>query len=402
MRLPRVFQPLRHRDFRLLWIGQTVSTLGNFIYGVALPFQILALGGDALQLGIGSSISFGAMVVSLLLAGALVDRLPRRRVLLASDFASTIVTGIVAVLGLNGSLRIEHLYVASAFFGVAFSFVGPATTALIPELIPEVVLVPGNAMRGLSRQVAMVSGPVIGGAIVAFFGPPVAFALNALSFVVSFIAVLLVRARSRAMPIPVPFLRQIRDGLSFTFSVPWLWITIFLWAFINLAESGPFIVALPFLARDVLGGDARTYGSIVAALGVGEVLGTFTISQLHVRKVGLAIYGWAMLSAASYIVWGLVPVLPVILVCAAVRGVCFVGFGILWESALQRHVPRELLGRVASIDWFGGTLLGPLAPVIFAAIVETYGPAESFLIGGVACLVLLIPPLFIRSIRDLE
>ena len=402
MRLPAVLIPLRHRDFRLLWAGQTVSILGNFIYGVAVPFQILALGGTALQLGIGASITSAAMILSLLVAGATVDRLPRRRVILFSDIASGVVTTVIAVLGMTGALRIEHLYIASAFFGVAFSFVGPAITAIIPELIPEDVLVPGNAVRGLSRQIAMVSGPVVGGAIVAFSGPPMAFAIDALTFFFSFAMVLLVAARPREMTVALPFVRQIRDGLAFTFSVPWLWITIFLWALINMVESGPFVVALPLLVRDVLLGDARTYGAIVAAMGAGEVIGTFTISQWKVRRVGIAIYAWAIVGAVAQIILGIFPAVGVIALMFAVRGLSFVGFGVLWESALQRHVPREMLGRVASIDWFGAVLMGPVAPVVFAEIVVRVGPAASFVIGGAAAIALLVPALALRSIRELE
>lgn len=402
MRLPAVLVPLRHRDFRLLWAGQTVSVLGNFIFAVAVPFEILALGGDAVQLGIFAAVASGAMLLSLLVAGATIDRVSRRRVILLSDLSSGVLMTIVAVLGFAGSLRIEHLYVAAALFGVTFAFVGPAITAIIPELIPEDVLVPGNAVRGMSRQIAQMGGPVIGGAIVAFAGPPWAFALNALSFFVSFGAVWLVRGRTRQEAIAVPFLRQIRDGLAFVFSVPWLWITIFLWAFVNMAQSGPFVVALPLLVHDVLLGDARTYGAIVAATGVGELVGTFTISQLRVRRVGPAIYGWAIVDAATFVVVGLVPLLQVIMVMFAIRGVAGVGFGVLWESAVQRHVPREMLGRVASIDWFGGVLMGPVAPLVFAAIVEEVGPAASFLIGGVSAILMLVPALALRSIRELD
>lgn len=394
--------PLRHRDFRLLWAGQTVSIFGNFIYGVALPFQILGLGGSALQLGIGASIASGAMILSLLVAGAVVDRLPRRRVILVSDLISGIVTTVVAVLGFTGTLRIEHLYVASAFFGVAFSFVGPAISAIIPELIPDEVLVPGNAVQGLSRQIAQVGGPIVGGAIVALSGPPMAFALDALTFFFSFVAVLLVARRPREEQVAMPFLRQIRDGLTFTFSIPWLWITIFLWAFINMANSGPFVVALPLLVRDVLLGDARTYGAIIAAMGAGEVIGTFTISQMRVRRVGIAIYGWAIIAAIASTLLGLLPLLPVILAMFAIRGLSIVGFGVLWQSALQRHVPRQMLGRVVSIDWFGAVLMGPVAPVVFVGIVDAVGPAGSFVVGGIASIVLLVPPLAIRSIRELE
>ncbi|HEY6959995.1 MAG TPA: MFS transporter [Candidatus Limnocylindria bacterium] len=402
MRLPAVLVPLRHRDFRLLWAGQTVSIFGNFIYGVALPFQILALGGSALQLGIGASIASGAMILSLLVAGALVDRLPRRRVILVSDLVSGIVTTVIAVLGITGTLRIEHLYVASAFFGVAFSFVGPAISAIIPELIPADVLVPGNAVQGLSRQIAQVGGPVVGGAVVALSGAPMAFALDAFTFFFSFAAVLLVARRPLEERVAVPLLRQIRDGLVFTFGVPWLWITIFLWAFINMANSGPFVVALPLLVRDVLFGDARTYGAIIAAMGAGEVIGTFTISQMRVRRVGVAIYAWAIVAAVASVLLGLLPLFPVILVMFAIRGLSIVGFGVLWQSALQRHVPREMLGRVVSIDWFGAVLMGPVAPVVFVGVVDAVGPAASFVVGGVASIVLLLPPLAVRSIRELE
>jgi MFS family permease len=400
--VPSVLEPLRHRDFRLLWIGQTISVLGNFIYSVALPFQILALGGGALQLGIGASIATGTMVLVLLISGALVDRVPRRRIILVSDFASGCAMTIVALLGLTGQLRIEHLYAAAVVFGAGFAFLGPAITAIIPELVPADVLQSGNAVRGLSRQLAQAGGPIVGGAIVALAGAPAAFAVNAVSFFVSFGALFLARPPRREPPPPAPFFRQIRDGLSFTFSVPWLWITIFLWSFVNFAESGPFIVALPLLVRDVLAGDARMYGAIVAALGAGEILGTFVVAQLRVRRVGLVIYAWALLSAVVSITWGLVPLLPVILVCAAIRGVSIVGFSVLWETSLQRHVPRELLGRVSSIDWFGGVLLVPVAPVVFAVIVEQTGPAASFVIGGSAAFLFILSGLAVRRIRELE
>jgi MFS family permease len=104
MKLPTILEPLRHRDFRLLWTGQTVSRFGNFIYFVALPFQILALGGSPVQLGLSAAISTGAMVTFLLVGGAIVDRLPRRRIILASDFASGCVVAAISVLGLIGLL----------------------------------------------------------------------------------------------------------------------------------------------------------------------------------------------------------------------------------------------------------------------------------------------------------
>jgi MFS family permease len=184
--LPRVLEPLRHRDFRLLWTGQTVSSLGNSLNFVAIPFQILALGGGAVELGLTAAIGSATTLVALLFSGAIVDRLPRRTVILTSDLASGFVVSIVALLGFAGALRIEHLYAASAIFGITSAFFGPAMTAIIPELVPPDILQAGNAVRGLSRQLGRLGGPVLGGVIVAVAGPPIAFALDAASFFLSF------------------------------------------------------------------------------------------------------------------------------------------------------------------------------------------------------------------------
>ena len=173
MRL-RILEPLRHRDFRLLWIGQSVSQIGNALYYVALPFQILALGGNPLQLGLGFTIFATAQLLVILFGGAIVDRLPRRRVILASDFSSGVIVGVIAVLGMTGHLQIAHLYVAAALFGVAFSFETPAMNAIMPELVPKDVLTAGNSLRGLAGQAGRVLGPLLGGLLVAKSGPPAA------------------------------------------------------------------------------------------------------------------------------------------------------------------------------------------------------------------------------------
>src|SRR5260370_6062700 len=181
-----MLRPLFHRDFRLLWLGQSVSMFGNALYGIALPFQIIELGGTSAQLGTGFAIFFAAQLIVSLFGGAIVDRVPRRNVILASDITSGAVVGAVATLGILGVLRIPHLYIASAFFGVASSFYAPAMTAILPELIPHDGLVAGNSLRSLAGPSARVLGPVLGGLLVTKSGPPVAFALDSGTFVFSF------------------------------------------------------------------------------------------------------------------------------------------------------------------------------------------------------------------------
>jgi MFS family permease len=182
VRLPRVVEPLRHRDFRLLWTGQTLTLLGSFVSNIAYPFQVLQLGGSAIELGTLVSAYTGASLIFLLIGGAVADRVPRRTLIVVTELGSGVIVGIVALLGFAGALQIWHLYVTYALFGAASAFSVPALGAIIPELVPEDILIAGNAVQGLSRQGARVGGPIVGGLLVAAAGPPAAFAFDALSF----------------------------------------------------------------------------------------------------------------------------------------------------------------------------------------------------------------------------
>lgn len=401
MRPPRILQPLRHRDFRLLWSGQTLTLLGSFVSNVAYPFQLLRLGGSAIELGTLVSVYTAANLVFLLLGGAVADRVPRRTLIVLTELGSGVVVGTIALLGFAGALQIWHLYVSMLLFGASTAFSVPALGAMIPELVPEEILVSGNALRGLSRQLARMAGPVIGGLIVALAGPPLAFAFDALTFFGSAAAVALTRARPVAGAGTASVFADIREGFRFVFSVEWLWVTIFGWSLISAAFVGAFVVGLPLLVTIVLGLGAAAYGLISAAMGVGEAVGAALIGQARVRRTGLVMYLFGTLGGVALLVYGLVPTVAGALAAGALVGFSFVCFGVLWESALQRHVPRRLLGRVTSVDWFGGTLLAPVAPLAAALIVDTYGPPTLFIAAGSIAIALTLLGLALPSIRRL-
>jgi DHA3 family tetracycline resistance protein-like MFS transporter len=403
MKLPRVLEPLRHRDFRLLWSGQTLTLLGSFVSQVAYPFQILQLGGSAIELGALASVYTLSNLVFLLLGGAIADRMPRRTLIIITELASGLIAGAVSLLGFAGALEIWQLYVAVALFGAATSFSAPALGALIPELVPEDILVPGNAIRGLSRQASRTGGPIIGGILVATAGPPAAFAFDALTFIVSALAVMFIRARSVFAPkTPTSIFADIREGFGFVFATQWLWVTIFGWSLINAGFIGAFVVGLPLLVTETLRAGSIAFGLITAAIGVGEALGAALVGQLRIRRAGVAIYLFAVVGGIGLLVYGLVPTLPGALLGGVLVGFSFVCLGVLWESALQRHVPRQMLGRVTSVDWFGGTLLGPIAPIAAALISQAYGPPALFIAAGSIAIVLTLLALLLPSIRQLE
>jgi MFS family permease len=398
-----MLEPLRHRDFRLLWIGQSVSMLGNGIYSVALPFQILQLGGTPLQLGTGFTFFSVAQLLTLLFGGALVDRLPRRRVILLTDLASAVVVGAIAVLGLARHLTILDLYIGSAFFGAAFSFYMPAMSAVMPELIPRDILVPGNALRSLSGQSARVLGPLLGGLIVTAAGSPVGFAIDAASFAISFVVFVFSRPPAHEPPVPKPLLDDIREGLAFTFSVPWLWVSIMGFAITNSFFFGGFTVAQPILVLKVLKGGAAMFGFIGAAAGLGEIAGTLLVGNLRVRRLGVGVYVFSGLLGVAFAGYGIAPFLPVVLVAAFAFAFCIVISNTLWEAALQKHVPRQLMGRVNSVDNFGSYLIAPVAPIAAGAVVARAGPSVIYLVGGALAFVYWMSALaVVRAARELE
>ena len=194
-----------------------------------------------------------------------------------------------------------------------------------------------------------------------------------------------------------------REGLAFTFSIQWIWLTIIGFGFVNGFYFAAFTVALPLLVLNVLHGTAATFGLIGAAGGVGELIGGLMVGNMRVRRVGLAIYATQALLGLSVLGYGIVPLLSVVLVASTLFGWSIVVSNTLWESAIQKHVPVDLIGRVTSIDYFGSFLVGPVAPIAAAAVIPLIGLAGIFVIGGaIACLFSIAAPALSRSIRNLE
>ena len=401
-RWPRLLRPLRHRDFRLLWTGQTVSSFGNAVQSVALPFQLLALGATPLQLGIAVAISTATSVALLLVGGAIADRVPRRTLIVASDLFGGCIVAVLALLSWSAQLRIEHVYVASFALGAAQAFLRPAYNAIIADLVPGEILRAGNAVRLLGRSLASIAGPAVGGLAVAFAGPALAFGINALTFFFSF-ATLMLANPPRRVPAPsASLVRDVREGFGYVFSMRWLWTTTLYFMAVNVAFAGQAGVMTPLLVRDTLGGSAETFGLITSAYGVGTILASIVIAQLVIRRPGRPMFAFEVLACASVIAIGLVPSVPAVAIFMALTGVGLASSTVIWEAMLLRHVPERMLGRVSSIDLLGNSLVNPVGPIAAAALVGSVGPAGSFVIAGAYALALALIGFVASPLRHID
>lgn len=388
VRWPRLLLPLRHRDFRLLWTGQTVSSFGNNVHSVAMPFQLLALGATPVQLGIAVAINFATSIMFLLVGGAIADRLPRRTLIVASDLVGGCVVAVVALLSATGQLRIEYVYVLSFALGAADAFLRPAYNAIIADLVPRDILRAGNAARLLGRSLARIAGPTLGGLAVVIAGPALAFGINALTFFFSLATLLLARPPRRLSAPPASLFRDVREGLGYVFSVRWLWTTTVYFMAVNVAFAGQSGVMTPLLVRDVLLGNAETYGVINSAYGVGTILASIVIAQLAIRRPGRLMFGFEVFACVATLAIGLIPSVPAVVVLMALVGVGLASSTVIWEALLQRHVPERMLGRVSSIDLLGNSLINPIGPIAAAALVGSIGPANTFVVAGAYALAL--------------
>jgi MFS family permease len=382
--------------------GQTVSSFGNSISNIAVPFQLFALGASPLQLGIAVAIETATSVAFLLLGGAIADRLQRRTLILASDALGGAVVAMMALLSATGQLRVDHVYVAAVGLGAADAFLAPAYSAIIAELVPADILRAGNAARLLSRSLARVAGPTVGGLVVAFVSPAAAFAIDALTFVFSFGTLLLAHPSRRIPGASTSIVGDIREGFGYVFSLRWLWTTTIYFMLVNVAYAGQSGVMTPVLVRDTLGGDARTFGFINAAYGMGTIAAGIGVAQLVTRRPGRVLFAFELMAAICVLGVGLLPVLSVVLVLTALMGVALSSSTVIWQGLLQRHVPERLLGRVSSIDLLGNSVINPLAPIFAAALIGAVGPAGTFIFAGVYALALVSIAVAASPLRDME
>ena len=294
--------PLRHRDFRLLWAGMTVSLLGDGIFLIAMAWQAYELWNapDALSLlGIGMTIP---MIAFLLPAGVLSDRLDRRTLMLCADAGRAVVIAALAVLSLTGLLTFWELLVVVALYGVGTAFFTPAFEAVVPDIVPATDLPAANSLDQFVRPIALrLAGPALGGALVATFGTGTAFAVDAASFGASTVAVFLMR------PPPHPrsehaesSFSAVKEGLRFVRSRVWLWGTLLSATIAYLAFMGPAEVLLPYVVKNELHASAGDLGLVFAAGGIGAIGAALIMGQRgHPRRDVTFMYAtWTLATLA--------------------------------------------------------------------------------------------------------
>lgn len=417
-----VLRSLTYRPFALLWTGQTTSRLGDSLYRIALSWWVLEKTGSAVAMGTVLIFSQIPLLLFLLIGGVIVDRLPRIRIMFASDMLSGIVITSVAVFSWFDLLQIWHIYIASIIFGFVEAFFFPAYQAVIPQITPSDLLTSANSLNGLSQRLTGIIGPALGAALVAAGGTSMTFALDALSFFISAVCLLPLlrltvdpspsgagmpeaidnREKSVKATLKQGFI-DLLEGFKLVIRIPWIWITILLFGFINIMEAGPRAVALPFLIKEDLGADVELLGLLGSATSLGFVAGMVWLGQyVRLHRRGLLAYLSVLVS--GLVLWPFALKLPVPILVGAtfIGGIAASVFALIWTHTLQEMVPGNILGRVYSIDALGSFVLLPIGFALAGWGTELLGAPKVFLIGGAGTILLVLLGLSHPAIRHLD
>jgi MFS family permease len=409
-----LFKSLKHRPFAFLWSGQTISRLGNNLYRIALAWWVLEKTGSAAAMGSVLIFSSVPMLIFLLIGGVVTDRFPRLRVMWISDTLSGVVVAIVAVLAATNQLEVWHVYIASIIFGLVSAFFFPAATAAIPEITPNNLLTSANSLNSLSQQMASIIGPAIGASIVALGGTSLAFGLDALSFFISAVCIMPIFRSNPALnqpPVVVTseqqglrsVLHDLNEGYQAVIASAWLWISIVLFAFVNVSGGSPMTVSLPLLIKNNLHAEVGTLGLFISISSVGYVVGSLWLGYYpRIRRRGLIAYLSTVVWGAAVMIFGLTTSIPLLSAASFIEGLSLSAFGLIWINSLQELVPRKLLGRVSSIDALGSFVLLPVGYGIAGWATDLIGAPLVFLIGGVATIFLALLGLMHPAIRGLD
>lgn len=445
----RFVRALQYRPYALLWIGQTISNLGDSAYYTALAWLVLLLTGSATAMGIVVTAGQIPRLLFLLIGGVAADRLPRRLVMLWSDSGRALIVLVITFLAWVHLLQLWHLILLSLFFGLVDGFFLPASQSLPSQLVAKEDLPSANALNQLSHHLTLLLGPVIGAGLVALVGPASAFGFDGLTFVASALCLLIMHfpapsasllpafvvepTPSMASPLPAGnggdelvvgeekaaplaptsrkgirgVMEDVCEGLRYVMSSTWVWVTIVISSAGNIFLVAPLVVAMPKLVHDAYGAGVWLLGTLATASAIGSILGVLIVGQrkqMHWR--GMKAYLSLLGTGGAVVVMGLP--LPqasepvVALVAEVVVGFGLGFFNVIWLTVLQQLIPGDKLGRVSSIDMMGSLCLTPVGLTLGGIVTDRIGPRLLFMGCGLISALLPILALTVRGIRQLD
>ncbi len=400
--LRSIGRALRHRNYRLFFSGQSISLIGTWLTRIATSWLIYRLTGSALLLGV---LGFAGQIPTFILspvAGVLVDRWDRHRVLVVTQVLAMVQSGVLAALALGGVIQVWHVVALSVVQGITNAFDMPARQALVVEMVEDRADLPNAiALNSSMVNAARLLGPSIAGVLIAGVGEGYCFLIDSVSYIAVIASLLMMRLPRRIVAPPTSrVLADFQEGFRYAAESKAIRSVLLLLALVSLMGT-PYTVLLPVIAREVLGGSASTLGLLTAASGLGALGGAvYLASRQTVLGLGrviflsTAVFGAGLVAfSRAHALWLSLPLM------------FLTGGGMMLQMAssntiLQTIVDEDKRGRVMSLFAmaFFGTV--PFGSLIAGVLATRLGAETTILVGGVACF--LASLVFLRQLPEIR
>lgn len=378
------FAALRYRDFRLMWIGLLISSIGSQMQFAAINWHIFILTHSAVSLGLIGLSRFIPIAFFSLIGGAVADARNRKTILFITQIVLMSVSVFLALSTFFNITTPLIIYIITAISSVAIAFDSPPRQAIIPSLVHKDHLTNAMSLNSIMWRTAMIVGPTLAGIIIGQFGVAFVYFINAISFIAVIIALVLMKTSGEVEGIPSKIsLKAILEGLSFVKSKPIIWSTMILDFFSTFFASATSL--LPIFAVNVLNVGSVGYGLLYAAESIGAVLSGYVLAHLGViRNQGKTLLIAVFIYGLATVAFGLSKVFIISLLA-----LFFVGVGdsistIIRNTIRQLTTPDYIRGRMTSVNmifFMGGPQLGEFEAGMLAAVI---GAPLSVVVGGIA------------------
>jgi MFS family permease len=390
-----------YKGYRLFWVSTTIFVLGASAFPIALAVTVLDAGGTATSLGV----ILGARIVSGVLfapfAGVWSDRLPRKQVMVVADLSRA---GIVFAMVFISAPQLPHYLLALAVFlmGVGDAFGAAAAGAIMPSLLPDEKLPAGNVARGIVVKSASIIGPGIGGVSVFLIGGRLTFLITAIAFAIGTIFLNQIKENMNIDRKPQePFMVEMREGLRTVRDIPWIGAMIAMASVQLMVILAAENVLLPVITRREFGTNTA-FALSAAAFSIGGIISALICVKLKIKHQGqFCVLVWMLLVITTLAL--AFPVSQTFIVVAYLLAGFSVGpWEAFWNSAIQREVPRELQGRVFSIDHMGTVGLMPLGMVLVGPAVSVFGERELLIGASIFHIIVCLFVLRVPGVKDMK
>ena len=391
MALPAGLRALGHRDFRLFWCGQLVSLIGTWMQSVGQAWLVLELTNSPFRLGVIGALQFGPILLFSFLSGAISDRVRKRRLLLGTQTALMLQAFTLAALVGSGHVQFWHVAVLAALYGLATTLDMPSRQSYIAHLVPRGDLMNAIALNSAVFNGARVVGPAVAGLLVARYGTAAAFLMNGASFIAVLAALAAIRTEGAPSPRRGVGLRaEIAEGVRYAAGTPRVALVMSLLVVVSLFVVN-MNVLVPLIARDVLHEGAHGFGLLMAALGVGAVVGALAVAALSVGRPPLGmVVGPALAAAALLLLLSTARHFGPTAAVLVALGFAQIVFMTSCNTTVQIAVPDELRGRVMGLYALVFAGMTPIGALIMGTVAEHWGVSRACAVGGGAGLVLVL------------